>query len=47
LIVILSGMAAAILLPLLNLALAWNIIAVYVILGALATLGRLVPVKGF
>ena len=47
LIVILLGLAAAILLPLLNLALAWNIIAVYVILGALATLGRLVPVRTF
>ncbi len=47
LIVIVSGMALAIILPLVNLTLAWNIIAVYVLLGALATLGRLVPVKTF
>lgn len=46
-IVIVSGMAAAIILPLVSLTLAWNIIAVYVILGALATLGRLVPVRTF
>jgi len=41
------GVAAAIWLPFVSLALAWNVIAAYVLLGALATLGRLVPVKTF
>ncbi|MEY2900321.1 MAG: hypothetical protein RL247_487, partial [Actinomycetota bacterium] len=41
------GFAAAIWLPFVSLALAWNVIAAYVLLGALATLGRLVPVKTF
>ena len=46
-IVILSGVTAAIVLPFVSLTLAWNVIAAYVILGALATLGRLVPVRTF
>ena len=41
------GVVATIWLPFVSLALAWNVIAAYVLLGALATLGRLVPVKTF
>jgi poly-beta-1,6-N-acetyl-D-glucosamine synthase len=35
---------AAILLPLLSLSAAWDVLAIYVLLGALATIGRLIPV---
>jgi cellulose synthase/poly-beta-1,6-N-acetylglucosamine synthase-like glycosyltransferase len=35
---------AAALLPLLSLSIAWSVLAVYVLLGAVATLGRLIPV---
>jgi hypothetical protein len=45
--VIIFGATASITIPFVSLAVAWNIIAVYVLLGALATLGRLVPVKTF
>lgn len=38
---------AAVVIPLINLQLAWNIIAVYVLVGFLATLGRLIPVPTF
>ncbi len=40
----LMAMAA---IPLVNLQIAWDIIAVYVLIGAIATLGRLVPVRTF
>jgi len=47
LIFILFGATATVVLPFVSLTLAWNLIAVYVLLGALATLGRLVPVRTF
>jgi poly-beta-1,6-N-acetyl-D-glucosamine synthase len=47
LLVILLGAVAAIALPYISLEFAWTIIAIYVLLGALATLGRLVPVPTF
>jgi hypothetical protein len=37
----------AVLLPLVNLHAAWIVVAVYVLIGSLATLGRLVPVRTF
>lgn len=45
--IILTGMALAIAIPLINLQLAWNLIAIYVLLGAAVTIGRLIPVKPF
>jgi len=47
LIVIIFTVVFLIRIPLTNLQLAWNIIAVYVLIGFVATLGRLVPVKTF
>ena len=38
---------ALILIPIVNIQLAWNILAAYVLLGAIATLGRLIPVRTF
>jgi cellulose synthase/poly-beta-1,6-N-acetylglucosamine synthase-like glycosyltransferase len=38
---------AIVMIPLVSLQAAWNIISVYVLIGALATLGRLIPVKTF
>lgn len=38
---------AAVLIPLIDLQAAWNIIAVYVLIGFIATLGRLIPVRTF
>ncbi len=40
-------LAFAVYLPLVNLHAAWIVIAVYVLIGSLATLGRLVPVRTF
>jgi cellulose synthase/poly-beta-1,6-N-acetylglucosamine synthase-like glycosyltransferase len=42
-----TGIALAIAIPLINLQLAWNLIAIYVLLGAVFTIGRLIPVKNF
>lgn len=42
---IMCGGGAAILLPWLNLQASWNLIAVYVLVGTLATVGRLIPVR--
>jgi hypothetical protein len=39
--------ALAVALPLLHLPTAWIVIAVYVLVGSLATIGRLVPVRSF
>lgn len=41
------GLSAAFVVPFVDLQLAWNIISVYVLIGALATLVRLIPVKTF
>lgn len=38
-------MVAAVIIPFVDILLAWNVIAVYVLAGFLATLGRLVPVR--
>jgi cellulose synthase/poly-beta-1,6-N-acetylglucosamine synthase-like glycosyltransferase len=47
LLTIVVGVTAAIAIPFLSLELAWMAIAIYVLLGALATLGRLIPVRTF
>jgi len=44
---VVSSLVAIFIIPLVSLQAAWNIIAVYVLIGALATLGRLIPVKTF
>jgi hypothetical protein len=45
--VALGFFAFAVSLPLLHLPTAWIVIAVYVLVGSLATIGRLVPVRSF
>jgi len=42
-----GGLLAAVALPLIDLPAAWLVIAVYVLIGSLATIGRLIPVRTF
>jgi hypothetical protein len=41
------SLTLVVLIPIVSLQAAWNIIAVYVLAGCIATLGRLVPVTTF